>query len=152
MASIAHEHLYIASCGSALLSCMHVSTKSTRARVGKSFARASVAPQIASSSRYRIWRSPRDLPDRLAALVDERDVVLAQDCGDGGPVVGNELVDGRSPFRVALPHAHCDRIVELDARFRTQRNHGKVDVVHALGEVPGDGTPDDGRVDPALCE
>src|SRR4051812_6840640 len=119
MASIVHEHLYIDSCGDALLSRMQPSTYSTRARVGKSFACASGAAHSSNSNApcIRMW-PPGSSVDRIALRVDERHVVLAQDRRDRCLVVDEQLVHGGFPFALALPYAHRDLVVELDTGLR----------------------------------
>ena len=123
MSSIAHEHLYIDSCAGALLERMHSSTNSTRARVGKSLARAGCADATDGHSAHRSkaygvrgGRVTRPLLwQQLAAFVDERDVVFAQDLRDRRAVVGDQSFDRLLPFGLAVAHTHRNVVVEPDA-------------------------------------
>ena len=56
----------------------------------------------------------------------------------------------RFPLGLPVTDTHRDRIIELDAGFRPQRNHDQLHVAHALGVVAGNRAPDDGGVDLAL--
>src|SRR6266850_4017994 len=61
--------------------------------------------------------------NQLAALVDQRHVVVAQDGGQRNLVIGDQLFDGGFPGGFAVAHAHRHFVVEADAGFRLERHH-----------------------------
>src|SRR5216683_1036897 len=131
---------------------MQVRTNSTRAWVGKSFARASDAQQRINNRAYRVCIDALLPPlfNELAALVDQRNSVLAEDRRNGRSVLGDELLDGPFPLGFPVSNAHRDFIIELDAGLRFERNHGQGYVRYALGVIAPDGAPHDCGVDLAL--
>ena len=80
----------------------------------------------------------RQLINRRAAFVDQWNVVFAQDRRDRRLIVDDEFLHGVLPFRLSVPHSHCNRIIEFDAGLRRERNHDQVHAAHAFGGIAGD--------------
>src|SRR5437016_12984478 len=103
---------------------MQLRTNSTRAWVGKSLARASGAKQRINNRAYRIRiDAPRYLFDEIAALVDQRNSVFAEDRRNGGSVLRDGLLQGRLPFGLPVSHDHRAFVNELHGGFRLERRH-----------------------------